>query len=126
MIKHGRTGCIIQLISFARGACTRQTVFDVYKKVCCTRLSCTGICAVSKQSIKIIQAHFFIMTTAVDSIDNFCIVLVLEVLYLNTQKPLRAGHLDKNSSKQRLIFTTLYTHSRKHPHILLENCNRTS
>ena len=107
MINSRSIGRIIQLISFAKEAFTDDyTVFDVYKKVCFTRLSCTWICAACKQINLITRAYCIIMTTAVVGIDNFYIVMIHEVLYLNTQKPLRAGHLNKNKPKQRLIFTS--------------------
>ena len=92
MIQNGSTWFIVQLIGFVRRALTSAwTVSDVYQKVWLTKVSH----AISLQ-ISYIFSTVKMTTAAVASVDRDHIVRVLKVLYLNTQKPLSAGHLHNN------------------------------
>ena len=108
MIQNGSTGFIVQLIAFVKRARTSTwTVLDVYEKVWLTRVSPAD----SLQICNIFCTPLKWITAAVTfTKDPFCIVNILKVLYLNTQKPLSAGNLHKSHPNEKLIFYNEHTH----------------
>ena len=92
MIQNGSPGFIAQLIGFVKRVhTTARSVSDVYEKVWLTKIIHAGFLQMSY-----IFATIKEITAAVASLDKHCIVKVVKILYLNTQKPLSAGHLHKN------------------------------
>ena len=101
-IQNGTVRFINQLVGLVKRACTSAwTVSDVYEKVWVTWVSDAALLQTSN-----IFLAFISITAAVHAISNFCVVKVLKVLYLNTQKPLSASHLHKSQPNEILFCTT--------------------